>query len=346
MTEATPGTFTQRTADDLPFVSVIVPVRNEAGYIGRCIQALAAQDYPRDRYEVIVLDGGSRDSTESETQHTAEAVGLTVFYAPNPKRTAATGFNLGLTLAHGEIIVKVDGRTRVAPGFLAANVKALQQSGADAVGGAIETRGYGKIGRAIALAMSSPFGSGDSMFRAPARWTDSVPYAAYRREVFDRIGALAEDVDRGEDDEFNYRLRQTGGRILLSPDISSTYYCRETYEEIARQYWSHGLAQAKVLQRHPDRLRPRHLVPSAFVAMLAAGALLSALDRRFGWLLALPGGAYAVASWLAAIRTTQGDKQEAARVATAYACIHLPAGAGMLLGLWRSFIRGRRHDDD
>jgi succinoglycan biosynthesis protein ExoA len=334
--------------DDLPFVTVIVPVRNEEGFIGRCLQALAAQDYPHELFETIVVDGGSRDATESETRLTAETEGLTVFYVPNPKHTAATGFNLGLTLANGDVVIKVDGHTRVATDFIRANVRTLQLSGADAVGGPIETRGYGTTGRAIALAMSSRFGVGGTAFRnedATEQWTDSVPYGAYRREVFNRIGGLAEDIDRGEDDEFNYRLIESGGRILLSPSIRSTYYCRSSYEELARQYWGYGLAKARVLQRHPGRFHWRHLVPSALVATLAGGALLSGIHRRFGWLAALAGGAYAVASWLAASRETNGDQQETRRVSIAYACMHLPAGAGMIVGILRGLNRKQRHDE-
>lgn len=332
---------------NLPFVSVIVPVRNEEGYIGRCLQALSVQDYPRERFEVIVVDGGSTDATEYEAQRTAEATGLTVFFAPNPKRTTATGLNLGLALAHGDVIVKVDGHTRVASDFLSANVRALQESGADAVGGPIETRGHGAVGRAIAKAMSSRFGIGDTAFRLPAdeaQWTDSVPYGAYRREVFERLGGFAEDIDRGEDDEFNYRLRQSGGRILLTPAVRSTFYCRNTYGALARQYWGYGLAKARVLQRHPGRLRPRHLVPSALVLTVAGGALLSFLDKRFGWLAALAAGAYAAANVAAALKETKGNVGEAKRLAAAYACIHVPAGAGMLVGLVKAlFQRRKRH---
>jgi GT2 family glycosyltransferase len=245
--------------------------------------------------------------------------------------------------------VRLDGHTRVAPDFLSANVQALQESGADAVGGLIETRGHGAVGRAIALAMSSRFGVGDTAFRdenAGEQWTDSVPYAAYRRDVFERIGVLAEDMDRGEDDEFNYRLRQAGGKILLSPSIRSTYYCRSSYGELARQYWGYGLAKAKVLQRHSGRLRPRHLVPSALVAALGGGTLLSLVDRRFAWLSLLAGGAYALASGLAALKVTRHEPREAPRVMAAYACMHLPAGAGMLLGLLgRRGAGSKRHEE-
>jgi glycosyltransferase involved in cell wall biosynthesis len=339
--DSTPAPFTSE-GPDLPFVTVIIPVRDEAGYIGRCLQALAAQTYPGDRFEVIVLDGGSTDSTEDEVRVTAETAGLTIFYADNPRRTAATGFNLGLTLAHGDVIVRLDGHSRPANDFLAASVQALRETGADAVGGPIETRGHGATGRAIALAMSSPFGIGDTAFRDPGaglQETDSVPYGAYRRDAFERAGALAEDIDRGEDDEFNYRLRAAGGRIVLSPAIRSTYYCRETLPALARQYWGYGLAKAAVLQRHPERLRARHLIPSALVAVLAGGVVLGGVARPFARLAWLAAAAYAAANAIATLRLAREHRREARYLPLAFACIHLPAGAGMLAGFARGLVK-------
>ena len=328
---------------DLPFVTVIIPVRNEQGFIGRCLQALAAQDYPRDRFEVIVLDGGSTDSTEDEVRITAETASLSVYFAPNPKQTAATGFNLGLTLAHGDVIVRLDGHSRPATDFLSASVRVLTETGADAVGGPIETRGFGEVGRAIAVAMSSRFGIGDTAFRLAAfatQETDSVPYGAYRRSVFERIGNLAEAIDRGEDDEFNYRLRDAGGRIVLSPDIRSTYYCRDTFPALARQYWQYGLAKAAVLQRHPNRLRARHLVPSALVGLLGAGIVLGGAIKPLGRLAAVAAASYTAANAFATLGLARNHKREARYLPLAFACIHLPAGAGMLLGFVRGLSRG------
>ena len=345
-TEPSAAPFTTE-GPDLPFVTVIIPVRNEAGYIGRCLQALAAQDYPRDRFEVIVLDGGSTDFTEDEVRLTAETAGLTVFYAGNPKHTAAAGFNLGLTLAHGAVIVRLDGHCRPATGFIAASVRVLETTGADAAGGPIETRGHGAVGRAIALAMSSGFGIGDTAFRhagAGLQDTDSVPYGAYRRDVFERVGNLAEDIDRGEDDEFNYRLRSAGGRIVLSPEIRSTYYCRETLPALARQYWGYGLAKAAVLQRHPYRVRPRHLVPSALVLAVGGGIVLGSVSRWFGRIAWLAAGAYALANALATLRLAPQNKREARYLPLAFACIHLPAGAGMLVGFVQLLV-GRRPNE-
>jgi len=343
---ATPMTAAERTAGArpgpavLPLVSVIVPVRNEEGYIGGCLRALAEQDYPRERLEVIVLDGGSTDGTEEELRRAASELGLPVRYERNPGRTTASGFNLGLDLAGGTIVIRVDGHTRIAPHFVGASVEALERTGADAVGGIIETRGNGARGEAIATALSSRFGIGDNAFRAGAgseRWTDSVPFGAYRREVFERIGVL-KDIASGEDDEFNYRLRESGGRILLSPRIRSTYYCRNGFAALARQYWGYGLAKAKVLRLHRASVRWRHLVPSALVATLAAGLGLTLVDRRFAWLMAATGTAYGLAAGLAALSATGGDRRKARDVGIAYACIHLAAGAGMLAGLAREFL--------
>ena len=330
----------------LPLVSVILPVRNEEGYIGRCIQALAAQDYPRDRYEVLLLDGGSSDGTRREAELAASAAGLPVAVQTNPRRTTATGFNLGLAAAKGEIIIKVDGHTRVEPEFISVNVKTLQESGADAVGGPIRTLGAGSVGRAIALAMSSPFGVGGAAFRhsLEEQWTDTVPFGAYRREVFERIGGFAEDIDRGEDDEFNYRLVDSGGRILLTPAIRSDYYARGTFAALWRQYWGYGLAKASVLGRHPRRLRPRHLVPSVFVLSLGGGALLGALDRRFLRLAGLAATAYAAANALATLRIGRGGHAaEAPYLPAAFATIHVAAGAGFLAGMTRGLLRRIRN---
>jgi cellulose synthase/poly-beta-1,6-N-acetylglucosamine synthase-like glycosyltransferase len=333
----------------LPFVSVIVPVRNEERFIGPCLEALAAQDYPRERFEVIVLDGESTDGTLREAEATARRMGVPDAFFTNHKRTTASAMNKGLSLSRGEIIIKVDGHTRVDPAFVSAGVRALQLSGADVAGGPIRTLGQGVVGRAIALAMSSPFGVGDSAFRHSQReqWAETVPFGAYRRDVFERIGGFAEDIYRGEDDELSYRLRDAGGRILLTPSIGSEYYARSTYLGLAKQYWGYGIAKMEVLRRHPRRLRPRHLVPAAFLLVLGSGTLLSLIEGRFIWLVAIVGGAYAIANAAASLRiAARGHWLELPFLPPAFATIHLSAGAGMLAGLLRRLRTSARHRDE
>lgn len=331
-----------------PLVSVLLAVRNESAYIEGCIEALAAQDYPHDRMEVILLDGESGDDTVAKATAAAARYGLALRLENNQKRTAAAGFNLGLALARGDVIVKVDGHSRPAPDFISAGVRELLQSGADAVGGRIRTLGQGRTGEAIALAMSSPFGVGDAAFRhrgaAPAAvWTDSVPFGAYRRSAFERAGLMAEDIVNGEDDEFNYRLLDKGGRILLSPLVRSDYFARTSLAALWRQYWGYGLAKVAVLRRHPRRLRPRHLVPSAFLLCLALGWLPGLLDRRLLALPATAATAYLVANLTASARLARsGHRRALPLLPLAFACIHLAAGAGMLAGLAREVLRAVR----
>ena len=328
---------------DLPFVSLILAVRNEAGFIGPCIEAVALQDYPRDRFEVILIDGESTDATLPEARAAAARYELDLLIETNRRLRTAPGLNLGLALARGDVIIKVDGHIRIDPGFVSAGVDALRVHGADVAGGPIRSEARTPAGRAIALAMSSRFGIGDAAFRYSneTRWTDSVPFGAYRRDVFERVGRFAEDIDRGEDDEFNYRLRQAGGRILLTPRIGSVYYARESLAELRRQYWGYGVAKANVLLRHPGRLRPRHLVPSLFVATLALGGAGVLVNRRFGWLVASAAGAYAIANALATAGIARRHGFWTLRyLPFAFATIHLAAGAGMIAGLLRH-VSGR-----
>ena len=131
---------------------------------------------------------------------------------------------------------------------------------------------------------------------------------------------------------------------MLTPEVRSVYYARDSFEGLARQYWGYGNAKVAVLKRHPRRLRWRHLVPSALVLALAGGPVLATIDRRFAWLTALAGGAYGAAVAVTTLRTAKrGSVKEAPLLPLAFACIHLPAGAGMIAGL---FLRRSRKTDE
>ena len=327
-----------------PFVTVIVPARNEERYIERCLYSLAAQDYPRERLEVLVLDGMSTDETPRIVSRFAAESTLEVRLLDNPRRIPAGAMNIALGQARGEIIVRLDAHATAATDFISRSVAALEAGEVECVGGVIESEGDTWFGRAVALAMSSRFGVGSAAFRTGGEpgATDTVAFGAYRASVFETIGGFAEDIDRGEDDEFNYRLRDAGGRIVLSPSIHSTYFCRTTLRELARQYWGYGVAKASVLQRHPSRLSARHFVPSALVIALGGGTLLSIVNRRFAWLPLLAGAAYGVANGLATLSIARkGNQKEARYLPAAFACIHLPAGAGFLYGMARGLARRR-----
>jgi len=329
--------------DGQPFVSVLIPMHNEERHIESCLRSLARQDYPRERFEVLVLDGASSDGSRDIVEEFAAGDDLNLRLIDNPGRTTARGLNLGIAHARGDVIARVDAHAAVAPDFLRQSVDALTTTDADGVGGPIESVGRGLIGEAIAIAMSSPFGVGNAHFRysREAQYTDTVAFPAYRRQIFDRIGPFAEDVDYGEDDEFHYRLGDAGGRLLLTPKIRSTYYTRSSLPDLFRQYLAYGRAKVEVLRRHPRQARLRQFVPAAFVTALLGLGLLSLAARPFRRLLVLLLAIYLLASSLASLRiASQRGWRYAPLLPLAFACLHTAYGLGFLGSLLR-LLAGR-----
>jgi glycosyltransferase involved in cell wall biosynthesis len=322
----------------LPFVSVIVPMRNEERHIGGCLRSLAAQDYPIDRFEVLLVDGESTDGSRRVAEDVARQTGLPLRLLSNPRLSTPCALNVGIAQARGEVIARVDAHVEVEPRFLSESVSALMESGADVVGGPIRSVGDGLVGGAIALAMSSPFGVGNAAFRysREEQYTDTVPFPSYRRSVFERLGPFAEDLEWGEDDEFHYRLGDAGGRLLLTPRIFSTYFARPSLGALARQYFRYGRVKVEVLRRHPRRARARQLVPGAFVLALAATGTLAALRGRLALPFAVVAGAYGLALLGASLRAAgRGNRRYLPVLPAAFACLHLSYGLGFLVGLAR-----------
>lgn len=317
-----------------PFVSVLVPVRNEERYIERCLYSVAAQEYPRDRIEVIVIDGMSDDATRAIVGRFAAESTLALLLIENPRHKPAAAMNIGLTHARGDIILRVDGHAALAPDYVRRCVRALEASPADCAGGVLLSEGDTYAGRGIALAMSSRFGVGDAAFRTGGEGgeVDTVAFGAYRREVFQRLGGFAEDIDRGEDDEFNYRLRDAGGIILLVPEARASYTVRGDFRGLARQYYGYGRAKPEVLSRHPAQARWRQFVPAAFVAALGWSARRAILGRpgALRGLLSL----YTLVATIATLSAARGRGwRYLPPVAAAFGCLHVSYGAGFLAGM-------------
>jgi succinoglycan biosynthesis protein ExoA len=333
-----------------PLVSVVIPVLNEEATIGACLEAIEAQTYDHGFIEVVVADGGSTDGTRAIVAEHARASTLRALrLIDNPGRTTASGLNEALRVAGGEVIQRIDGHTVVPPEFIAANVRALRETGAAAVGGVVETRGRGRVGEAIALAMSHPFGVGDARFRigGDPGPVDTVPMAAYRRACFERLGGFPE-ADKGEDDAFNFLVRQAGGVVYLDPRIRCIYYCRSTYRALAAQYFGYGRARGRALVERPRSARVRHVVPAAAVG--AGGAALAAapLSAAARWAAGGLSAAYGLLAAGAALHAAGRRRAWSLAPLTllAFPVMHLSYGLGTLLGAaeaaFRPLTLGRR----
>jgi glycosyltransferase involved in cell wall biosynthesis len=260
----------------LPFVSVVMPVRNESALIADSLGAILAQDYPADRMEVIVVDGNSTDGTR-ETLEEFQRSEKRLVLLSNPARIAPSALNIGIAAAQGEIVIRVDAHTVIAPDYVEKCVTYLKRGDAQNVGGPMCPVGKTYFGCSVAMATSSPFGIGGSKFHYSEKeqFSDTVYLGAYRREVFDRIGLFDEEFICNQDYELNYRLRAAGGRILCTPRIRSTYFCRESVPGLFRQYFHYGFWKVRTLKKHPRSLRIRQLVAPAFVLGIVFLAALS-----------------------------------------------------------------------
>ncbi|HVO71726.1 MAG TPA: glycosyltransferase family 2 protein [Aggregatilineaceae bacterium] len=328
------------TVESWPFVTVVMPVRNEAALIQPSLGAVLAQDYPADRIEVLVVDGESTDETLSIVQAIA-AVDVRVRVLSNPGWIQARALNIGLDTARGEVIVRVDGHTIITPDYVWQCVSLLRTTGASNVGGPQRCVGVTAWGRAIAAAYRSPFGV-PSRFRVSRRaaYVDTVYMGAWPREVFERVGRFDETLAVHEDYEHNYRIRRAGGRIYLSPDIRSEYYGRQTPGALGRQFFRYGGEKLQVLLRYPASARPRHLVAPAWVAAVVGGAILAPLHRHLArlWGVVLLG--YAVANAVASVRTAARDGRDLLpRLPVVFACMHVSWGVGFWLEGFRCVIR-------
>jgi succinoglycan biosynthesis protein ExoA len=322
--------------NDLPFVSIIMPIRNEAEHIACGLGAVLAQDYPADRMEILVVDGMSDDATRAVVGQTVGGRAQPrVVVLDNRGRIVPIGMNIALRRARGTIIVRVDGHCVIDPDYVRRCVEALRATGADNVGGLQQALGQGWAGAAIAAAAGSPFGVGGARFHYAVRagWADTVYLGAYRREVFDRIGDFDEELVRNQDDELNFRLLQSGGRIWLDPSIRSIYHGRSSLRGLWRQYYQYGLYKVRVIQKRGGVASWRHLIPGAFVLGLLLSLLLALCTGRRGWALAVA-GPYALANSTASIWAARRGWLALPLLPLAFLTMHLAYGLGFLAGLW------------
>ena len=332
----------------VPTVSVIVPCRDEERYIARCLDSIAATDYPRERLEVLVVDGVSEDRTRAIVADYGVRYPF-IRLLDNPGRIPPTAVNTGIRAARGEILVRVDAHGVYPPNYIPALVAALQQSGADSVGGVLVTLPANDtaIAQGIAIAMSHPFGVGNSYFRVGVReprWVDTIAFFCCRRETFDRVGLFDETLARDEDSEFNGRLIQAGGRILLVPHVTAQYYARDSLWQLARMYHQYGYSKPLVARKLGRVTTVRQLVPAGFVSALAAATLALPWVPGAAALLVAAVVPYLVAVAACAIGAglRRGGLRTVAALGLAFPIVHFSYGLGFLQSALKSLLGSGR----
>jgi cellulose synthase/poly-beta-1,6-N-acetylglucosamine synthase-like glycosyltransferase len=250
-----------------PLVTIAMPCRNEEAYIESCIRSIQAQDWPRDRLEILVADGMSIDATREILARLAEE-DRRIRLIDNPAQLQASGLNECVRLARGEVIVRMDAHADYAPDFVRQCVSTLERTGADNVGGAARPRARTFFQRCVAAVLESPLGIGGSQYRKASTegFVESVWPGAFRRSVFERVGLFDPRAVTNEDAELNQRITEAGGRVYLSRDIVVHYYPRESPRALARQYFKYGQGRARTLLKHGRLAALRPALPFLWLA--------------------------------------------------------------------------------
>lgn len=349
MSENHLSTTATKTVENAKTISVIMPIRNEAGYIRESLQSVLDQDYPAGLAEILIVDGMSTDRTREIVLEMA-AQNPNIRLIDNPGLIVPIGMNIALQQAQGDIIVRVDGHCVIQKDYVRHCVDYLTNTDADGVGGPMETIGETVMAQAIAQAMSSPFGVGGSAFRTikdRTMYVDTVAFPAYKRETIQRTGLYDEELVRNQDDEYNFRLRELGGRILMTPDIRSRYYSRSSLKSLWRQYKQYGFWKVRVMQKHPKQMSLRQFVPPVFVASLVGLSVLAIFTPYARILLGVEVAAYLLANLGAALVTAlKSDIRYLPYMSIAFGILHISYGVGFLHGLIKFANRWNAAEED
>ena len=245
-------------------------VYNEEDFIDKAIDSILKQDIGNYDLEIIIVDGNSTDKTRDIVKNLIKENPL-IHFIDNPDRIVPIGFNRALSICKGSIIIRLDGHAAMKSNYVNQCLKALENTGADCVGGPIVNSSDGIIGKSINIAQSSKFGVGGVLFRKKIKkgqYVDTLAFGAYNRDVFKKLGGYDEELIRNQDDEFNFRLIQSGGRIWLDPSIQSIYYPRTSLARLFNQYFQYGFFKVRVIQKRRGLASYRHAIPLIFILSL------------------------------------------------------------------------------
>ncbi len=327
-----------------PFVSVIIPCRNEEDYIHILLNNILEQDYPENNFEVLVMDGLSDDKTPAIVEEYSKKYPKIQYYE-NTQKIVPFALNRGIKLAKGEVIVRMDAHSEYPNDYLSKLVHYLYDLNADNVGGRCITLPAKDTlpARLIAEASSNSFGIGDSQFRlknTEIKEVDTVPFGCYKREVFNRIGVFDEELVRNQDDEFNARLINKGGTIYLIPFVKINYYARKSIPKMIKMFFQYGYFKPLVNKKVRKPATLRQFVPLLFTLYLFF--LIASAFVGFNWFLIflIPFLLYLLLSLIVSFKVSMRRKQIEFLflLPGVFFLIHISYGWGYLKGIFKYLI--------
>ncbi|MCB0163487.1 MAG: glycosyltransferase family 2 protein [Anaerolineae bacterium] len=323
-----------------PFVSVIMPVRNEADFIAQALAMALGQDYPQDRIEVIVADGLSTDRTQQIIQ---SLIGQhpNLKLINNPQKIVPTGLNAALALAQGEIIIRMDAHCEYPKDYVKKLVLLLQETNAANVGGVLITTGSANYAqKSISAAYHSPLSVGASLRSYQGeqdfiRDVDDVHGGCWRKSTLVSVGLFDEEMVRNQDDELSFRIRKNGGRIIQHSGIQVKYHVRDSFSRLFKQFMQYGYWKVWVIGKHPKQASLRHFAPTSLLSCLISLALLSPFYAYvrfcFGILSMSYLGIISLSAWTEAARS---NWKLGPGISLSLITMHFGYGLGFLIGIF------------
>lgn len=320
-------------------VAVVIPTLNEERFIARCLDSVISQSYPFADMDVMVVDGGSKDRTkEIVTAYNKKHPNIRLL--TNPRRIQSIAFNIGVQNSSAPYIVRLDAHALYKPYYIEGCMKGLEGDPKRGnVGGQwdIQPQNDSLWATTNAILNYSKFGIGGASYRvgAQAGNVDTVPFGSFPRTMIEKIGGMRDDLPRGEDNEFNSRIKKAGYDIYFDPAIECVYYARPTLKASCKQMYANGESIGHLFYVDRESIGLRHLVPLLFVVGIICGVLLSFVWQPFFFALLAGLCLYFTCDLLASVMAAKEHGWKyLLPLFIMFFCVHISYGWGTIVGMF------------
>lgn len=333
----------------LPFVTAMIVVRNEEAYIKRAILSFLNQKYPKNKMELLIIDGISEDGTIKTAKETVDNFSKKyeipqVRYLQNPKKLLASGWNIGIKEAKGEFVVRIDAHAQADPYLIPKCINILlNYPDVVCAGGKIETEALTKTGKIIANVLSSPFGVGNAKFRYSEHsgYVDTVAYGIYRKSIFSQAGYFNESFQRNQDNDMHGRIKKCGGKFYLDTSVVSLYHSRESIKGMIKQAFGNGrwIIIGMKKSESKEGISLRHMIPFFFVLSNIILLIFIKFQKIFKYIFSAMYTLYFGSAVYFAGKKSK-DIQTILKMCSYYWLLHVSYGLGSLFELFNCKNRG------
>ena len=318
-------------------VAIVIPTLNEERFISRCLNSIIKQTYEFEKMDVMIIDGGSNDKTKDIVAEYQKSH-LNIRFIENKKKIQSVAFNIGLKKSTAPYIIRLDAHAEYDSKYISLCIENLKQDEKRGnVGGRCIILPFNQSvwAQTNAILNHSRFGIGGAAFRVSneAHNTDSVPFGAFPRKIIEKIGGMREDLPRGEDNEYNSRIRKAGYKIFFDPNIISSYFARPTLGASCKQMYANGNSIGYLYYIDREAIGIRHLVPLLFVVSGLFSIIISVLWSPFCYVFCGGLALYLIADAMASIMGAKDNVKCTLPLFILFFCVHVSYGMGTIAGL-------------